>query len=157
MNYLKISPCSLCDGLGIRTVLWVSGCTHQCKGCHNQCSWDYTAGRQFDTRAYDSLLECLDKPYIKGLTLSGGDPLSEKNILVCTYVARTVKELFPNKDIWCYTGFLWEDVMFLPIMKYIDFLVDGEFVNDLKDTTLAFRGSSNQRIIDVNANKELIL
>lgn len=155
MNYLKISTCSLCDGVGVRVVLWVSGCSHHCQGCHNQCSWDYEAGKPFTTDTVTTLLNLLNKPYIKGLTFSGGDPLAEKNRGIVSGVAETVKRLLPEKDIWCYTGFLWEDVRMLPVMEYIDYLVDGKFQIQNRDISLAFRGSTNQRIIDVRLGKEI--
>lgn len=149
MKYMSISKASLCNGLGVRVVLWVSGCTHQCSGCHNECSWNFNNGKEFGYGEMSDILELLAKPYIKGITFSGGDPLHNRNLGVVTEIAKVCKEKFPNKDIWCYTGFKWEDVKDFEIINYIDVLVDGKFELDKRDITLAFKGSSNQRIINV--------
>ncbi len=149
MNYLNISTCSLCDGIDVRVVLWVSGCTHYCEGCHNQEAWDFKAGKEFTAKSMNLLLQAMDHPYVKGLTLSGGDPLNPKNIGQVTKIAQIVKEEFPEKNIWCYTGYDWTQVQYFPIMKYVDVLVDGKFILSQRDTTLKFKGSPNQNIIDV--------
>ena len=149
MRYFKISDFDAANGLGIGNVLWVSGCSHHCPQCHNPQTWDKNAGEEFTEEVLDNLLEKLKRPYIKRLTLSGGDPLFLGNRDEITNVVRKVKKNFPNIKIWCYTGYLWEEVKDLPCMDFIDVLVDGEFKIELKDITLPFCGSSNQRIINV--------
>ena len=149
MRYLKISNFDTANGLGIGNVLWVSGCSHHCPQCHNPQTWDENFGEEFTDEVLENLIEKLKRPYIKRLTLSGGDPLFLGNRDTITNIVRKVKKELPKIKIWCYTGYLWEDVEDLPCMEYIDVLVDGEFKIDLKDISLPFCGSSNQRIINV--------
>ena len=149
MRYLKIENVDIGNGLDVGSVLWVSGCSHHCPQCHNPQTWDKNAGEEFTEEVLDNLLDKLKRPYIKRLTLSGGDPLFLGNRDEITNVVRKVKKNFPNIKIWCYTGYLWEEVKDLPCMDFIDVLVDGEFKVELKDITLPFCGSSNQRIINV--------
>ena len=149
MRYLKIENVDIGNGLDVGSVLWVSGCSHHCPQCHNPQTWDKNAGEEFTEEVLDNLLDKLKRPYIKRLTLSGGDPLFLGNRDEITNVVRKVKKNFPNIKIWCYTGYLWEDVKDLPCMDFIDVLVDGEFKVELRDITLPFCGSSNQRIINV--------
>ncbi|MBQ8218210.1 MAG: anaerobic ribonucleoside-triphosphate reductase activating protein [Bacilli bacterium] len=155
MNYMKIYKTSLADGEGWRTVLFVSGCHHHCKDCHNKEAWNPNAGYPFTQEVKEMLFDCITDQ-IDGLTLSGGDPLHKKNIAEVTALCKEFKDRFPNKTIWLYTGNLYRDSKDLEVMKYVDVVVDGEFRIDLKDTTLAFRGSSNQRIIDVHTNEILV-
>lgn len=155
MNYMAIYKTSLADGIGWRTVLFVSGCNHKCKGCHNPESWNKNAGYPFTEETKQKLFEFLSKDYINGLTISGGDPLYPDNLLTVTKLCKEIKEKFPNKTIWVYTGSLYRDIKNLELMKYIDVIVDGEFKINQKDTTLAYRGSYNQRIIDVKTGKQL--
>ena len=155
MKYLKISNFDTANGLGIGNVLWVSGCSHHCPQCHNPQTWDKNACEEFTEEVLDNLLDKLKRPFIKRLTLSGGDPLFLGNRDEITNVVRKVKKNFPNIKIWCYTGYLWEEVKDLPCMDYIDVLVDGEFKIDLKDITLPFCGSSNQRVIDVQKSLKM--
>lgn len=155
MNYMAIYKTSLADGIGWRTVLFVSGCNHKCKGCHNPESWNKNAGYPFTEETKQKLFEFLSKDYINGLTISGGDPLYSDNISTVTKLCKEIKEKFPNKTIWVYTGSLYRDIKNLELMKYIDVIVDGEFKINQKDTTLAYRGSYNQRIIDVKTGKQL--
>lgn len=147
MNYMSIYKTSIADGVGWRTVLFVSGCSHHCKGCHNKESWNPNNGTPFTEQTKEYLFSCITDN-ISGLTISGGDPLYKKNIKEVTALCKEFKEHFPDKTIWLYTGNLYRDSKDLEVMQYIDVLVDGEFREDLKDTTLAFRGSCNQRIID---------
>lgn len=147
MNFQKIESASLSNGEGWRVVLWVSGCSHHCPGCHNKCTWNPNSGRIFDEEAKKKLLEWLSKPYIKGLTLSGGDPLFETNREVLTQLCKEIKTIFPEKDIWLYTGYKFDEIKDLKILKYVDTVVDGRFVQELRDVSLPFRGSSNQNII----------
>ena len=149
MRYLKIENVDIGNGLDVGSVLWVSGCSHHCPQCHNPQTWDKNAGEEFTGEVLDNLLEKLKRPYIKRLTLSGGDPLFLGNRDEITNIVRKVKKNFPNIKIWCYTGYLWEEVKDLPCMDFIDVLVDGEFKVELRDITLPFCGSSNQRIINV--------
>ena len=149
MRYLKIENVDIGNGLDVGSVLWVSGCSHHCPQCHNPQTWDKNAGEEFTDEVLDNLLDKLKRPYIKRLTLSGGDPLFLGNRDEITNIVRKVKKNFPNIKIWCYTGYLWEEVKDLPCMDFIDVLVDGEFKVELRDITLPFCGSSNQRIINV--------
>ena len=154
MNYHNITTEDLLNGDGLRTVLWVAGCSHHCPFCQNPETHDPKSGIPFDNDAYKELIEDLSQPYISGLTLSGGDPLYMGNREIITELVKDLKGQFPNKTIWCYTGFLYEDVKDLEIMNYVDVLVDGKFIQALNDNTLYWKGSSNQRVIDVKRTKE---
>ena len=153
MNYEKIDKCSVSNGLGVRTVLWISGCNIHCKNCHNQSTWDFNSGIPFTDDTMQEILYDLSKTYIKGLTLSGGHPLDPHNAPKVLEIVKRVKMVFPNKDIWIYSGYVWEDIIkdetLREILKYTDVLVDGAYIDELRDISLPFRGSSNQRIIDV--------
>lgn len=157
MNYESITYPDVNNGLGCRVTLWVSGCIHHCEGCHNQSTWEFSSGKKFDKCARDKLIELLSLPYIKGLTLSGGDPL-------CSYddvleLVRYVKSELPSKDIWLYTGFTMEYITehFKDILDYVDYVVDGKFLKDRRDVTLAFRGSSNQRVWEKAEGGEFVI
>ena len=154
MRYHNITKDDMLNGDGLRTVLWVSGCDHCCKDCQNPITWDPNGGLVFDAEAKEELYEVLGRDYISGLTLSGGDPLYATNRDEILKLVKEVKEKFPTKTIWMYTGFLWESIKDLEIMNYIDVLVDGEFEVDKKDGQLFWRGSANQRVIDVPKTKE---
>lgn len=149
MRFHNITTDDMLNGDGLRTVLWVSGCSHCCKDCHNPITWDPNGGVYFDESAKAELYEKLSKDYISGITFSGGDPLYIGNRQEVTALAKEIRQKFPNKTIWLYTGFVWESIQHLPIMEVVDVLVDGEFQRDKKDTNLHWRGSSNQRVIDV--------
>ncbi len=151
MRYHNITKDDMLNGDGLRVVLWVAGCEHCCKGCQNPVTWDPNGGLEFDESAKQEIFEQLDKPYISGITFSGGDPLHYANRDGVIKLAQEIKEKYPNKTIWLYTGDTWDVAMRYPLMKYIDVLVDGEFEQDKKDTTLMWKGSSNQRVIDVQA------
>ena len=168
MNYMQIEKTSVANGKGIRTVLWVSGCSLHCKGCQNPETWDFKAGKPFDEKAKDELFEALDKPYIKGLTISGGNPLEFENQIALYNLLTEYKNRFPQKDVWLYTGFTFNEQVFelddfyiyKQILKMCDVIVDGEFIQEQRDITLPFRGSSNQRLIDVKQtlnNKKIVL
>lgn len=160
MNYAKIKPVDIANGLGVRVSLFVSGCSHHCKGCFNSELWDYEAGQEYDLETVQEIMDLCSKPYISGLSLLGGEPLDPKNLHGVTVLASIFKKKFPNKDIWCYTGYRFEDVKQLPIMKDVDVLVDGQFEEILKSPKLRFRGSSNQRIIAVQKSldsKQIVL
>lgn len=149
MNYHKIEKYSIANGVGIRVVLWVSGCTCYCKNCQNPNTWSFKSGQLFDEKAKKELFDALNKPYIQGITFSGGHPLENENISTVYQLCKEIKNKFPQKDIWLYTGYNFEDIHSYLIMKYIDVLVDGKYIDELKDLTLKWRGSSNQRVIDV--------
>ena len=153
MKYQKIETCNLGNGLGFRVVLWVSGCNHHCPGCQNPETWDPKSGKLFTIKQQQQILEYLNYDYIQGITLSGGDPLMEYNLKTLTSLLKEIKTKLPNKDVWCYTGSLFENVKDLEIMNYIDVLIDGPFILEKRDISLAFRGSTNQRVIDVKQSK----
>lgn len=149
MRYHDITTDDMLNGEGLRTVLWVAGCGHHCKGCQNPVTWDAEGGLPFGEAAEAELFAKLGRDYISGLTFSGGDPLYPANRTEVGRLAEKTKRLFPQKDIWLYTGYRWEEVSALPLMAQVDILVDGKFVEDLKDSKLHWKGSFNQRIIDV--------
>ena len=169
MNYEKIDKCSVSNGLGVRTVLWVSGCDIHCRNCQNPQTWDFNSGIPFTEDTMQEILYELTKPYIKGLTLSGGHPLAPQNLTEVYKIVKRVKMVFPDKDIWIYTGYTWEQIIEmdkfyedyevnspspLDVVKLCDVLVDGAYIDELRDISLQFRGSSNQRIIDVEKTLE---
>lgn len=153
MNYCGLTKCNIADGEGLRVVLWVSGCSHHCKGCQNSETWDPKYGKLFDEDVKEEIFKELSNDYIDGLTLSGGDPLYINNRQELTELCKQVKNKFPNKTIWCWTGYLYEEIKDLEILNYIDVLIDGPYIQELRDITLDWRGSSNQRVIKL---KELI-
>ena len=149
MRYHNITKDDMLNGDGLRVVLWVAGCAHCCKECQNPITWDPDGGILFDEAAKQEIFDQLDKPYISGITFSGGDPLYSANRLTVRGLMKEIKEKYPDKTIWLYTGDRWEDILHYPLMEYVDVLVDGEFVNELKNTKLHWCGSSNQRVINV--------
>lgn len=153
MRYHNITKDDMLNGDGLRVVLWVSGCSHCCRECHNPITWDPNGGLLFDEAAKQEIFTELARDYISGITFSGGDPLYYSNRLDVSKLIREIREKFPEKTIWLYTGFLWETIDSLEVMKDIDVLVDGEFEVEKKDAKLHWRGSSNQRVIDVPASR----
>ena len=159
MYYGNIKYCDIANGSGVRTTLFVSGCTHHCKGCFQPETWNFTFGQPFDDAAADAIIESLKPGYIEGLTLLGGEPMEPENQQALRPFLARVKQECPGKTIWVYTGDTIEDLLFgerhTPdtdeLFSYIDVLVDGQFVEELKSIGLRFRGSSKQRIIDVPA------
>lgn len=159
MNYLKIEHNSISNGPGVRVVLWVSGCTLHCQGCHNPESWDFNAGKLFDAAAEQELFDALSKPWIRGITFSGGNPIERKTIFEILSLIQEIKRKFPDKDIWLYTGWQLTNSDFSPqyldmsistaIFALCDVVVDGPYIESQRDITLAFRGSKNQRLIDI--------
>ena len=157
MNYCEIKNFDIANGEGVRVSLFVSGCTHRCKGCFNEIAWDFDAGQPFTVETEDMIIEMLDKPYINGLTLLGGEPFEPANQRGLTPFLRRVRERLPEKNIWCYTGYTYETDLLVEsrarcectdeMLSMIDVLVDGEFIEAEKDISLAFRGSRNQRIL----------
>lgn len=151
MRYHNITKDDMLNGDGLRVVLWVAGCEHCCKGCQNPMTWDPNGGLLFDESTKQEIFEQLDQSYINGITFSGGDPLHCANRESVKQLMMEIKEKYPDKTIWLYTGDSWENIKNYPMMKYIDVLVDGEFKLALRDVTLLWKGSSNQRVIDVQA------
>lgn len=149
MNYHNITTDDMLNGDGLRVVLWVAGCNHHCTGCQNPTTWDPNSGIAFDEAAKQELYEELSKDYISGITFSGGDPLHPSNRDTIFELIKEIKLIFPTKTIWLYTGFLWKDIYTLPLLSHVDILVDGKFQIQHKDTKLKWKGSSNQRVIDV--------
>ena len=140
------------NGDGLRVVLWVAGCSHCCKGCQNPLTWDPEGGLLFDDAAKREIFEQLSQNYISGITFSGGDPMHEANRLDVRNLMAEIKEKYPQKTIWMYTGDVWENIYQNPMMQYVNVLVDGEFEIDKLDAKLLWKGSSNQRVIDVQAS-----
>lgn len=164
MNYGEIKKCDIANGEGVRVSLFVSGCTHHCPGCFNEDTWDFNYGKEFTQETEEEILEALSLDYINGLSLLGGEPFEPQNQEVLVKLLRKVKEQYPAKDIWCYSGYLFDKELLGEsrarcgctdeMLSMLDVLVDGRFVEALKDITLVFRGSSNQRVIDVKQSLE---
>lgn len=159
LNYAEIKYNDIANGPGVRTSIFVSGCTHHCKGCFNEIAWSFDYGTPFTEETINTIIESLKPGYIAGLTLLGGEPLEPSNQKGLLPLLRQVKQIYPQKDIWCFTGYLFdEDIMkhmyntcpeTKELLSYIDICVDGQFIEELKDMMLKFKGSSNQRTIDV--------
>lgn len=149
MRYHNITKDDMLNGDGLRTVLWVAGCSHGCKGCQNPITWDIDGGIPFDSAAKEELFGELEKSYISGITFSGGDPLHVKNREEVGRLIEEIREKYPQKTIWVYTGFLWEEIRELPYIQKVDVVVDGKFIEEQRDVTLHWKGSPNQRVIDV--------
>lgn len=154
MRYVRINKTDIANGVGVRVSLFVSGCRNKCKGCFNPETWDFNYGEEFTRKTFIEIDNALEPDHISGLTILGGDPFEPENIATVTRLCRKVKKWYPGKTIWLYTGYLYEDLKDLDIMNYIDVLVDGRFIEELKDISLRFRGSSNQRIIDIPATRK---
>ena len=155
MRYHDITKDDMLNGDGLRVVLWVAGCTHCCKECQNPLTWDPDGGIPFEQKDKEEIFEQLDKSYISGITFSGGDPLHPANSLEVKELMAEIKEKYPDKTIWLYTGGKWEAIRQMPLMQYVDVCVDGEFKIELMDSKLMWKGSSNQRVIDVQASLSL--
>ena len=155
MHYGKIKNLDISNGEGVRVSLFVSGCRNRCKGCFQPETWDFNYGQEFDTLSFLKIDNMLESPNISGLSILGGDPFEPENRtaveLICEYVAWN----HVGKSIWVWTGYQFEDLKDLPVMKYIDILVDGPYVEELRDLRLKWRGSSNQRVIDVQKSLEV--
>lgn len=159
MNYAEIKKADIANGVGVRVSLFVSGCTHHCRGCFNQETWDFAYGTEFTGETEEMLLQLLQPSYIAGLTVLGGEPFEPSNQRGLLPVLKKVKERYPQKNIWCYTGYLLEKELLKTsrarcevtdeMLSMIDVLVDGEFVEEKKNISLQFRGSENQRVIDL--------
>ena len=159
MNYATIKNCDIANGPGVRVSLFVSGCTHHCKGCFNEVAWDFNYGQPFTQDTVDMILEMLKPAYVKGITLLGGEPFEPQNQPALVDLLRQIKAMYPDKSIWAFSGYLFDkDILAGKLgdpsitrefLSYLDVLVDGRFVEEKKDLTLRFRGSSNQRLIHV--------
>lgn len=159
MKYSGIKVASIENGIGCRTSFFVSGCRHHCKGCFNALTWDFNNGADYTEEVEQQILDTLKQRYVTGLTILGGEPLEPENQPYVRRLVEKVRKQYPNKTVWIYTGFTWEELFdsdsraytehILPILKMIEVLVDGRFEYKLKDLSLKFRGSSNQRVIDV--------
>ena len=159
MNYANIKKTDVANGPGIRVSLFVSGCTHRCKGCFNSEAWDFHYGREYTQETEEEILEALEPDYIKGLSILGGEPMEPENRGTVLKLLKAVRKRYPQKNIWCYTGYTYQNgILAEPqaiceatreMISLLDVLVDGPFVEELKDIRLKFRGSSNQRVIDV--------
>lgn len=156
MHYSEIKYCDIANGVGVRTTLFVSGCRRFCPGCFNSVAWDFNHGKEFDAEAQDKIMESLEPDYIAGLTLLGGEPMEPENQEALLPFIEKMKGTYPKKDIWCFSGFTWEQLindvpgpLTHEMLQNIDVLVDGPFIEQQHETTLRFRGSSNQRIINV--------
>ena len=163
MNYGEIKKYDIADGPGVRVTLFVSGCRHHCKGCFNAETWDFHYGNLYTEKTEKEILDALNHPYIAGLTLLGGEPFEPENQRELVKLLKKVREMYPKKNIWSYSGYVYDKDL-IPggrsytevtdeMLSYIDVLVDGPFVEDLKDITLQFRGSSNQRILNLREMK----
>lgn len=159
MFYANIKKYDVANGVGVRVSLFVSGCTHRCKGCFNAEAWDFSYGKPYTEETEEEILDALDKDYIAGLSLLGGEPFEPQNQRALLPLLRKFRERYPQKDVWCYSGYTFDSDLQKggrahceatdEMLSMLDILVDGEFVEDLKDLKLRFRGSANQRIIDV--------
>ncbi len=164
MHYGEIKNCDIANGVGVRVSLFVSGCTNRCKNCFQPQTWDFNYGKEFTPDVQDSILEMLSKSYIAGLTVLGGEPFEPQNQRALLTFLEKVKERYPEKNIWAYTGFTFEELLTggshpncevtREVLSLVDILVDGRFVEEEKDITLKFRGSRNQRILDVKRSLE---
>ncbi|MBQ3066590.1 MAG: anaerobic ribonucleoside-triphosphate reductase activating protein [Clostridia bacterium] len=158
MNYATIKRNDIANGVGVRVSLFVSGCRHHCKNCFNQEAWSFSFGQPFTEQTIANIVEWLAPSYVDGLSLLGGEPFEPENQQALVELVQTVRKTYPHKSIWCYTGFVFEDILAgkvgnkqtaLQLLSNVDVLVDGKFVEEQKDLSLMFRGSANQRILDV--------
>lgn len=166
MNYATIKWCDIANGEGVRISLFVSGCTHRCKNCFNEVAWDFSYGNPFNEEVQSKILKELQADYIAGISLLGGEPMEPQNQEALLPFVKSVKQLYPNKTVWCYTGCVLDDkkgvltekqkntLCTKELISLFDVLVDGPYIEELKDIRLKFRGSSNQRVIDVKKTLE---
>ena len=161
MYYGSIKPCDIANGTGVRVTLFVSGCTNHCKNCFQPQTWDFRYGQPFTAETEEALLEALDRPYISGLTLLGGEPFEPDNQRALLPFLHRLRQQLPDKTVWAFSGYTWEELTGQSrarceatgaLLSLVDVLVDGEFVEALRDISLRFRGSSNQRLLDVPAS-----
>ena len=160
MHYNKIRKMDISNGPGVRVSIFFQGCSFHCPGCFNAETWDFDKGKEFTLDTINHVLDLCDKDYIEGLSILGGEPMHPKNIEGVTRLAKAFKEKYPDKTIWTWSGFLFDELKDKEIMNYLDVLVDGQFKIEEKDPTLKYKGSRNQRVIDVKKsllNKKIVL
>ena len=154
MRYNLIRKMDISNGPGVRVSIFMQGCSFHCKNCFNQETWDFEGGQEFTDDTINKVLELSNKPEVKGLSILGGEPMHPTNIEGTTKLAKAFKEKYPEKSIWAWTGFQYEDIKDKDVFNYIDVLVDGQYKDELHDPTLKWRGSSNQRVIDIKESKK---
>ena len=155
MRYSKIRKMDISNGPGVRVSVFMQGCTFNCKNCFNPETHDFKGGKELTDEIIDKIIDLCGKDYVVGLSILGGEPMHPKNIEGTTKLAKAFKEKYPNKTIWSWTGFLFDrDLKDKEVLKYIDVLVDGQYKDELRNPTLKWRGSSNQRVIDINKSIE---
>ncbi len=165
MNYAEIKYCDIANGEGVRTSLFVSGCTHRCKNCFNKIAWDFKYGKEFTESIENDILKSCEPDYIAGVTLLGGEPFEPENQPRLLEFLKKFKKMYPDKNVWCYSGYTYEELTgkkesrcftdkTLDMLNLIDILVDGEYVEELHTLMIRFRGSINQRLIDLNATRK---
>ena len=154
MRYNLIRKMDISNGPGVRVSIFMQGCSFHCKNCFNQETWDFEGGQEFTDDTINKVLELSNKPEVKGLSILGGEPMHPTNIEGTTKLAKAFKEKYPEKNIWAWSGFKYEDIKNNDVFNYIDVLVDGQYKDELHDPTLKWRGSSNQRVIDIKESKK---
>ncbi len=154
MRYNLIRKMDISDGPGVRVSVFMQGCQFHCKNCFNSETWDFNSGNEFNDETISKILELCKKEYINGLSILGGEPMNPVNVEGTTKLAKKFKETFPKKDLWMWSGYKYEDLKDKEVFNYVDVLVDGQYVDELHDPTLKWRGSSNQRVIDIKKSKQ---
>ena len=154
MRYNLIRKMDISNGPGVRVSIFMQGCSFHCKNCFNQETWDFEGGQEFTDDTINKVLELCNKPEVKGLSILGGEPMHPTNIDGTTKLAKAFKEKYPEKTIWTWTGFKYEDIKDKDVFNYIDVLIDGQYKDELHDPTLKWKGSSNQRVIDIKESKK---
>ena len=154
MRYNLIRKMDISNGPGVRVSIFMQGCQFHCKNCFNKETWDFNGGKEFTEETINKVLELSEKDEVKGLSILGGEPMHPVNIEGTTKLAKAFKEKFPEKDIWAWSGFRYEDLKDKEVLKYIDVLVDGTYKDELHDPTLKWKGSSNQRVVDIKKSLE---
>ena len=154
MRYNLIRKMDISDGPGVRVSVFMQGCQFLCKNCFNSETWDFNSGNEFNDETISKILELCKKEYINGLSILGGEPMNPVNVEGTTKLAKKFKETFPKKDLWMWSGYKYEDLKDKEVFNYVDVLVDGQYVDELHDPTLKWRGSSNQRVIDIKKSKQ---
>ena len=154
MRYNLIRKMDIADGPGVRVSIFMQGCQFHCKNCFNPETWDFNGGKEFNDEVIEKVLQLCKKDHIKGLSILGGEPMNPVNREGTTKLAKKFKENFPDKNLWMWTGFKYEDLKDEEVFKYVDVLVDGQYKDELHDPTLKWKGSANQRVIDVKKSRE---
>ncbi len=154
MRYNLIRKMDIADGPGVRVSIFMQGCQFHCKNCFNPETWDFNGGKEFNDEVIEKVLQLCKKDHIKGLSILGGEPMNPVNREGTTKLAKKFKENFPDKNLWMWTGFKYEDLKDEEVFKYVDVLVDGQYKDELHDPTLKWKGSANQRVIDIKKSRE---